>query len=185
MLGLCRQAYADNEGDDNFTGTNDADAIDGGPGYDPILGRNGNDIIIGGPQDDYLLAKADDDIYRFSAGFGHDTIEDNVSGWIDVVEFDGTLDPADLRVKLVRALRSSFCHSSAPTISLRFTIRSTLNPTGSNWSALPTVPPLPMRSFPCSRGLPQMRRSFIGGDDADVCSAAQGMTSMGTTAMMY
>ena len=70
------------------------------PVIDRILGGNGNDIITGGPQDDYLSGQRDDDIYRFSAGFGRDTIEDNFSGGTDVVEFDATLDPANMRVKL-------------------------------------------------------------------------------------
>ena len=98
---LLALAYANNAGDEDFVGTNDDDVIDAGPGFDTVEGNNGDDIITGGPGDDFLEGENGNDTYLFSAGFGIDTIDERgfSASDADVVEFDATIDPADLQVK--------------------------------------------------------------------------------------
>lgn len=108
------------DADEHFTGTPGDDLIDAGGGNDTVLGGDGDDIIIGGTGSDLLQGGAGNDTYRFSAGFGHDVIlEGSFPGELEIlsldegpnpefgdgspefniVEFDATIDPADVTVR--------------------------------------------------------------------------------------
>ena len=90
------------DGDDEIISQGPASILSGGAGND-ILTAGGYevDILTGGTGDDVLRGDSRDDIYRFSAGFGQDIIDDD-GGWTDlgnVVEFDATIAPKNLRVE--------------------------------------------------------------------------------------
>jgi VCBS repeat-containing protein len=56
------------DGNDDMTGTNDADCMDGLGGDDRLLALNGNDTLNGGDGDDTLLAGNGDDVLDGGAG---------------------------------------------------------------------------------------------------------------------
>ncbi|MBC3483758.1 hypothetical protein HU766_24580 [Pseudomonas sp. SWRI77] len=47
--------------------------------YDSLYGSTGNDILEGGAGNDTLSGDADSDVYRFSRGWGQDTVNNNDS----------------------------------------------------------------------------------------------------------
>ena len=62
--------------DDHLYGLGGEDELFGGGGNDTLEGNDDNDQLTGGVGNDYLLGGAGDDTYHFSAGHGHDTIQD-------------------------------------------------------------------------------------------------------------
>lgn|GEM_PF-867171 len=73
-------------GDDYLAGGDGNDFLAGGNGDDILKGEANADTIAGGRGDDSLVGGADADLFRFDAGWGHDTITD----------FDGNTDQIDL-----------------------------------------------------------------------------------------
>ena len=62
-------------GNDNLTGSQNADVILGGAGNDTINGGNGNDTIIGGAGDDTLNGQGDNDVFQYAGtGNGFDAV---------------------------------------------------------------------------------------------------------------
>ena len=104
------------EGDDHLNGGEGNDLLLGGVGMDYLQGETGSDVLIGGADSDYLGGGEGDDIleggagndalsgdggadiYRFSRGWGNDTIYDSDvnSGVIDAIEFTADITPADI-----------------------------------------------------------------------------------------
>jgi Ca2+-binding RTX toxin-like protein len=93
---------AGTEGADNIVGQDTGAIIDGKGGNDTITGGMGSDIIIGGTGDDTLDGGMTSDTYRFSQGFGHDTIVDNMASMMseDVIEFTD-LTSSDVTLAIV------------------------------------------------------------------------------------
>ncbi|MCP4129978.1 MAG: calcium-binding protein, partial [bacterium] len=89
--------YAATEGDDVIQGYDDVDdVINGLAGNDRLYGHNGNDILIGGPGNDTLEGGSGNDIYRFSPGFGVDSVrESGYTGDQDAIEFTDGISPSD------------------------------------------------------------------------------------------
>ncbi|MES9879788.1 MAG: calcium-binding protein, partial [Sedimenticola sp.] len=83
-------------GEDSLYGGVGNDTLYGGTENDALHGQSGNDILEGGEGNDSLSGGADDDIYRFSRGFGHDYLTD--SSGEDTVWFDGDITPDDISV---------------------------------------------------------------------------------------
>ena len=85
------------DGEDRLLGFVGDDVILGGEGNDTLYGYRGNDILDGGLGDDYLIGGKGDNIYRFSLGFGHDTIDEE--GGFDRIELgqDITLDSVQIK----------------------------------------------------------------------------------------
>lgn len=72
-------------GDDQITGSDVGDVIDGGAGDDDIDAGGGEDDISGGAGNDRLDGGTHNDTYRFGQGDGQDTITDTGNGldWAD------------------------------------------------------------------------------------------------------
>ncbi|WP_314103236.1 calcium-binding protein [uncultured Stenotrophomonas sp.] len=107
-----------NDTSESLSGTNGVDIIYGGKGWDhlwglagddilygeegndQLYGEAGNDVLIGGRGDDVLFGGEGANVYRFSAGDGHDSI-DNMQNSVsdDFIEFDGSINVADVRVE--------------------------------------------------------------------------------------
>ena len=92
-------------GDDLVDGSNGDDLLDGGSGNDALYGGAGADTVSGSSGNDVLGGGNGADVYRFSRGFGVDSIDDLLGtgtgvddGAVDVVEFDGTIAVADVAV---------------------------------------------------------------------------------------
>jgi Ca2+-binding RTX toxin-like protein len=64
-------------GTDWLEGNIDNDILSGGSGNDTLLGGKGDDFLEGGADDDSLLGGQGTDTYFFTAGWGHDVIEDS------------------------------------------------------------------------------------------------------------
>jgi Ca2+-binding RTX toxin-like protein len=91
-----------NGGDDSRYGSYSDDILSGGVGNDTLDGRDGMDTLDGGAGNDYLQGGGNSDTYRFTAGFGQDTVADN--GWqyystSDVIEFGTGISAANLIVE--------------------------------------------------------------------------------------
>ncbi|MGE7199784.1 hypothetical protein [Brevundimonas naejangsanensis] len=95
------------ETDQTLTGTAFDDQIDGGDGNETLIGGAGNDVIFGGAGDDIIEGGAGNDelsggdgndTYRFSAGFGSDSLQ--LWKW-----GDPDLYPSDLDRRHGRILR--------------------------------------------------------------------------------
>ncbi|WP_310887021.1 calcium-binding protein, partial [Pseudomonas syringae group genomosp. 3] len=75
-------------------GSVNSDVLQGITGSDIIYGDNGNDIIIGGAGSDYLSGDGGVDTYKFSLGWGKDSInvmaDDRAS---DILEFGNEVSP--------------------------------------------------------------------------------------------
>ncbi|MCP4082003.1 MAG: hypothetical protein GY743_17345, partial [Planctomycetaceae bacterium] len=86
------------EGDDVIQGYDDVDdVINGLTGNDKLYGHDGNDILIGGPGNDTLDGGKGNDIYRFSPGFGVDTVrETGYTSDQDAIEFTDGISPSDV-----------------------------------------------------------------------------------------
>ncbi|WP_339471012.1 calcium-binding protein, partial [Pseudomonas capeferrum] len=96
-------------GNDNLYGNDGVDFLDGGAGNDRLHGGNGNDILLGGEGNDSLYGgagndtlsgDADSDVYRFSRGWGQDTVNNNDSstGKVDAIEFAADIASSDILV---------------------------------------------------------------------------------------
>jgi len=89
-------------GDDNDHLYGDAgnDVLHGDAGDDRLLGGFGADVLNGGEGNDYLDGGAGSDRYRFTRGWGQDTIHnfDTGSDKTDAIEFSGGIMPSDIRV---------------------------------------------------------------------------------------
>ena len=82
------------EGNDRLYAGSGDDTVTAGMGNDRLYGDTGNDILTGGEGDDYLSGGQGNDIYKYSAGFGKDTIDNYYNAnndAFDVIEFDGTV----------------------------------------------------------------------------------------------
>ncbi|MEZ5909136.1 MAG: tandem-95 repeat protein [Hyphomicrobiaceae bacterium] len=67
-------------GADQIYSGGDNDTIDGGGDADYILAGLGNDIIDGGTGNDTIFGEGGTDTFKFSDGWGHDTIRDWLNG---------------------------------------------------------------------------------------------------------
>jgi Ca2+-binding RTX toxin-like protein len=109
------------KGNDFVTAGGSANSLlSGGAGNDTVVGGSGNDLLDGGTGNDRLSGDAGNDIYLFSAGDGHDEIDQvsSNSGDLDVVRFTDDVVPDDVSLSrngddLVLSLASG-----ADTISL-------------------------------------------------------------------
>ena len=85
---------AGGEGNDTLYAGSGDDTVTAGLGNDRLYGDTGNDILTGGKGDDYLTGGQGNDIYKYSAGFGKDTIDNYYNAnndAFDVIEFDDTV----------------------------------------------------------------------------------------------
>jgi len=64
-------------GADHLEGNAGDDTLNGGADADTLLGQTGADFLEGGTGNDTLLGAQGADTYFFTAGWGHDTIEDS------------------------------------------------------------------------------------------------------------
>ncbi|MDR0275010.1 MAG: putative Ig domain-containing protein, partial [Burkholderiaceae bacterium] len=103
-------------GNDVLYGLAGDDTLDGGSGNDYLYGGVGNDTLYGGDGNDWLYGEAGDDIldggagndtlnggagsdtYRFTLGWGQDTINnyDTSTGKTDAIEFGAGIASADI-----------------------------------------------------------------------------------------
>jgi Ca2+-binding RTX toxin-like protein len=86
-------AYAEvylNDGDDVATLGNNGGWARGGNGNDTLIGGSGNDILDGGGGNDIISGGAGADTFKFSDGFGNDTITDFEDG-VDTLEYIGSV----------------------------------------------------------------------------------------------
>lgn len=81
--------------DDYLDGLGNGDTLNGAAGDDLLYGGSGDDVLVGGTGDDYLSGGNGADVYRFSAGFGHDGISTGETG-LDWIEFDSSITAADI-----------------------------------------------------------------------------------------
>ena len=85
-------------GTDTLFGDEGHDSLYGGDGDDTLNGGGGNDTLEGGEGEDILNGGVGDDTYVFSASWGHDTINENVSDGFDTIRIIGGLTAEDLRI---------------------------------------------------------------------------------------
>ncbi|MGF0337137.1 calcium-binding protein, partial [Ectopseudomonas toyotomiensis] len=85
-------------GDDRLYGNDGNDVIFGGAGADRLYGGNGNDVLDGGTGNDTLSGDAGSDTYRFSRGWGQDTINNYDTGTnkVDAIVFADDITPDDI-----------------------------------------------------------------------------------------
>jgi len=77
-------------GNDFIRGDPGSDTLSGGDGNDVLIASSGNDILDGGSGNDTLNGDIGNDTYRFSSGYGLDTISEAAGTVdVDVVEFNG------------------------------------------------------------------------------------------------
>ena len=114
-------------GGDIAFGSEGVDQFNGGDGNDVLAGAGGNDILFGGNGDDFLsggagndtlfggssFTGAGNDTYRFGAGSGQDTINDNdaAAGNVDTIKIIG-LTPSEI------TLAREWASSGVPTNDL-------------------------------------------------------------------
>ena len=80
---------------ENLGGTDVNDFLLGDSGNNKLVAFKGDDILNGGAGNDTLVGSEGSDTYRFSAGFGADTVyeaEEPNSKDIDVLSFDKSID---------------------------------------------------------------------------------------------
>jgi Ca2+-binding RTX toxin-like protein len=87
---------ADNAGDQLY-GTGGNDTIIGGTGNDGLYGNGGNDVLFSRGGNDDLEGGTGNDTYVFSAGFGTNTVSENLSSGTDTIHFNG-IDPSHIRM---------------------------------------------------------------------------------------
>ncbi|WP_122257040.1 calcium-binding protein [Pseudomonas syringae] len=87
-------------GNDYLMGGEGNDALTGDTGNDTLYGDSGNDQLDGGTGNDYLTGGEGSDVYRFSRGWGQDSINnyDSSAGKTDAIEFTADILPADILV---------------------------------------------------------------------------------------
>ncbi|WP_327194638.1 calcium-binding protein, partial [Pseudomonas syringae] len=102
------------DGSDYLTGGEGNDTLTGDAGNDTLYGDSGNDQLDGGTGNDYLTGGDGSDVYRFSRGWGQDSINnyDSSAGKTDAIEFAADILPADIIVTrsgsdLVLSLKNS------------------------------------------------------------------------------
>ena len=83
------------QGTDKLYGNKGHDKLYGGAGDDELTGAEGNDLLIGGTGRDNLNGGIGADTYRFSAGFGEDSISEDGNDQ-DLVIFGPNIDPAGI-----------------------------------------------------------------------------------------
>ncbi|WP_281286431.1 calcium-binding protein [Pleionea sediminis] len=89
------------KGNDVLTGQNLADTLIGGQGNDTLQGNSGDDVLEGGQGNDTLRGDYGNDVYRFSAGFGRDTINNyDRDSSIDTIVFDNTINSTDIKLEI-------------------------------------------------------------------------------------
>nr|WP_031597284.1 calcium-binding protein [Pseudomonas savastanoi] len=88
------------DGGDYLAGGEGNDALAGDAGNDTLYGDSGNDQLDGGTGNDYLTGGDGSDVYRFSRGWGQDSINnyDSSAGKTDAIEFAADIFPADIIV---------------------------------------------------------------------------------------
>ncbi|MEX5575622.1 calcium-binding protein [Pseudomonas lijiangensis] len=88
------------EGSDYLTGGDGNDTLAGDEGNDTLYGDSGNDQLDGGIGNDYLIGGDGSDTYRFSRGWGQDSINnyDSSTGKTDAIEFAADILPSDIVV---------------------------------------------------------------------------------------
>ncbi|TBU81893.1 hypothetical protein DNK44_26080, partial [Pseudomonas dryadis] len=86
------------EGNDRLYGGDGNDILYGGAGNDTLNGEAGNDILDGGAGNDGLNGGLGSDTYRFSRGWGQDTINNYDTGTdkTDAIEFAADIAPDDI-----------------------------------------------------------------------------------------
>ncbi|TBU81016.1 calcium-binding protein, partial [Pseudomonas dryadis] len=101
-------------GNDTLYGGNGNDLLQGGEGNDTLNGEAGNDILDGGAGNDALSGGAGSDTYRFSRGWGQDTINNYDTGTdkTDAIEFAADIAPDDIVItrsssNLILSLKNS------------------------------------------------------------------------------
>ena len=89
--------------DDVIYGFEGNDVINADDGNDIVHAAAGDDVIIGGRGNDFLQGGSGSDKYLFSAGSGHDVIDNNdkQASSVDVIEFDDSINRK--QVRLLRA----------------------------------------------------------------------------------
>ncbi|MER0044608.1 calcium-binding protein, partial [Pseudomonas sp. MGal98] len=82
-------------GDDLLYGGEGNDLLLGGEGNDRLYGEGGDDVLEGGAGNDHLNGGTGNDMYRFSRGWGQDTIDnyDWSSGKTDAIVFASDIAP--------------------------------------------------------------------------------------------
>ncbi|MEC3860643.1 tandem-95 repeat protein [Mesobacterium sp. TK19101] len=101
---LVTLALVAGDGDDDLSGSFDAESLSGGAGNDTLRGQGGNDTLSGGLGNDFLEGGWNDDSYLFEAGFGHDTLSDNAPSYAsgaDEIVFGAGLSLDDLQARAV------------------------------------------------------------------------------------
>ncbi len=85
-------------GNDILNGGNGDDRLYGDDGDDSLNGGNDNDTLVGGAGNDSLNGGKGADTYRFSQGFGQDTLSDYdyTAGVVDRIVFDASITAADV-----------------------------------------------------------------------------------------
>ncbi len=88
------------EGSDYLTAGEGDDTLLGDAGADTLYGDIGNDLLDGGTGNDYLIGGDGSDTYRFSRGWGQDSINnyDSSVNKTDAIEFAADILPADIIV---------------------------------------------------------------------------------------
>ena len=82
-------------GNDILNGSNSSDYMDGLAGNDILTGLGGNDTLIGGAGNDILSGGSGSDTFKFTSGFGDDTITDFIKA-SDILSFGGVGGSSDV-----------------------------------------------------------------------------------------
>ncbi|WP_426112036.1 calcium-binding protein [Pseudomonas sp. DSP3-2-2] len=145
------------DGVDTLYGGAGADLLEGNSGNDNLNGDAGDDVLDGGAGNDSLSGGAGSDTYRFSRGWGQDSISnyDTSTNKSDAIEFASGIVPGDIAVtrsgdSLILTLRGT---TDRITVSSYFSndgvsayqLESIKFADGTNWS-LDQVKSLAMQS---------------------------------------
>ncbi|WP_374563902.1 calcium-binding protein [Ideonella sp.] len=102
------------DGNDYIAGGAVAQQQEGGKGRDTLVAGDGNDTLVGGTGNDVLCGGRGSDRYVFSAGWGHDTLNESnmlgfggvnsssrleVDGAPNVIAFDSSVSESDLTLE--------------------------------------------------------------------------------------
>lgn len=85
---------------ENFVGSIFDDTLDGGGGNDTISGDSGNDRLTGGRLDDTISGGLGNDVYRFEAAWGRDSLFESFNAGTDVISFGAGITLADLDFRI-------------------------------------------------------------------------------------
>ncbi|PNA02786.1 hypothetical protein C1X30_23570 [Pseudomonas sp. FW305-BF6] len=113
-------------GNDEMHGNGTDNELNGLEGDDRIFGEGGNDVLIGGVGNDTLDGGAGSDIYRFSRGWGQDTINnyDTTAGKVDVIEFGADINPEDMVLTRSASNLNIALKGTSDKITLRYFFNS-------------------------------------------------------------